>query len=138
TRRPAARRQGARIVFIDGEDGQNLIAGTKPAANSGAAEEQKGTAIASRIDPALFTEEEERALYAAITSSRADAEAAIAREDFSGAMRALAALRGPVDTFFDKVLVNDENEKVRANRLALLTNIREATGEVAESSKPAG
>src|SRR5690606_8623151 len=101
-------------------------------------EEKKGTAIASKIDPALFTEEEERALYAAITSSRADAEAAIAREDFAGAVRGLAALRGPVDTVFDKDLVNEENEKVRANRLALLTNIREATGEVADFSKLAG
>src|SRR5690606_24340569 len=115
----AARRLEALIVFIDSEDGQNLIAGTKRAANILAAEEKKGTAIASEIEPALFTEEEERALHAAITSSRADAEAAIAKEDFSGAMRALAALRGPVDTFFDKVLVNDESEKVRANRLAL-------------------
>jgi len=134
----AARRLEALIVFLDTEDGQNLITGTKRAANILAAEEKKGTAIAAEIDPALFTEEEERALFAAITSSRADVESSIAREDFSGAMRALAALRGPVDTFFEKVLVNDENEKVRSNRLALLTKIREATGEVADFGKLAG
>ena len=134
----AARRLEALIVFLDTEDGQNLITGTKRAANILAAEEKKGTAIAAEIDPALFIEEEERALFAAITSSRADVESSIAREDFSGAMRALAALRGPVDTFFEKVLVNDENEKVRSNRLALLTKIREATGEVADFGKLAG
>ncbi|GAA4522990.1 glycine--tRNA ligase subunit beta [Chelativorans composti] len=134
----AARRLEALIVFLDTEDGQNLIAGTKRAANILAAEEKKGTVIGSEVDPALFSEDAERALYEAIKISRADAEAAIAREDFSGAMRALAALRGPVDTFFDKVLVNDENEKIRANRLALLTKIREATGEVADFSKLAG
>jgi len=53
-------------------------------------------------------------------------------------MLALAKLRGPVDTFFEKVLVNDEDENVRANRLALLDLIRTATGKVADFSKIAG
>ncbi|MNE84697.1 Glycine--tRNA ligase beta subunit [compost metagenome] len=53
-------------------------------------------------------------------------------------MLALAKLRGPVDTFFEKVLVNDEDENVRANRLALLDQIRAATGKVADFSKIAG
>jgi glycyl-tRNA synthetase beta chain len=53
-------------------------------------------------------------------------------------MRALSALREPVDAFFDKVLVNDEDAAVRANRLALLARIRTATGEVADFSRIAG
>lgn len=134
----AARRLEALIVFIGTEDGQNLIAGTKRAGNILAAEEKKGTSIAAGVDASLFVADEEKALFAAIGSSKPQAEAAIAREDFSGAMLALAALRGPVDTFFDKVLVNDENEAVRANRLALLVKIREATGDVADFSKLAG
>jgi glycyl-tRNA synthetase beta chain len=53
-------------------------------------------------------------------------------------MRALSALRGPVDAFFDEVLVNAEDAAVRANRLALLSRIREATGRVADFSKIGG
>ena len=60
------------------------------------------------------------------------------REDFSAAMRALSVLREPVDSFFDHVLVNDEDVAVRANRLALLARIRAATGQVADFSKIAG
>lgn len=63
---------------------------------------------------------------------------AIQNEDFSGAMLALSALREPVDSFFEQVLVNDEDAEVRANRLALLTRIRAATGQVADFSKIAG
>ncbi|MFQ0813960.1 glycine--tRNA ligase subunit beta [Brucella anthropi] len=133
-----ARRLEALIVFINEEDGKNLLAGTKRAANILAAEEKKGTKIADRVDAALLREAEEKALFEAVTLASREAEEAIAREDFNGAMRALAKLRGPVDTFFDKVLVNDEDENVRANRLALLDQIRAATGKVADFSKIAG
>ncbi len=133
-----ARRLEALIVFINEEDGKNLLAGTKRAANILAAEEKKGTKVADQVDPALLREAEEKALFEAVTLASKDAEAAIAREDFNGAMLALAKLRGPVDTFFEKVLVNDEDENVRANRLALLDQIRAATGKVADFSKIAG
>ncbi len=133
-----ARRVEALIYFINTEDGKNLLAGTKRAANILAAEEKKGTRVAEAVDPALFREEEERTLFAAIGEAERDAAQAIEAEDFSGAMLALAKLRGPVDAFFEKVLVNDENEKIRANRLALLARIREATGKVADFSKIAG
>ncbi|MBB3215738.1 glycyl-tRNA synthetase beta chain [Ochrobactrum sp. RC6B] len=133
-----ARRLEALIVFINEEDGKNLLAGTKRAANILAAEEKKGTKVADHVDPALLREAEEKALFEAVTLASKDAEAAIAREDFNGAMLALAKLRGPVDTFFEKVLVNDEDENVRANRLALLDQIRAATGKVADFSKIAG
>lgn len=133
-----ARRLEALIVFINEEDGKNLLAGTKRAANILAAEEKKGTKVADHVDLTLLREAEEKALFEAVTLASKDAEAAIAREDFNGAMLALAKLRGPVDTFFEKVLVNDEDENVRANRLALLDQIRAATGKVADFSKIAG
>jgi glycyl-tRNA synthetase beta chain len=67
-----------------------------------------------------------------------EAAQAIRNEDFSGAMRALSVLREPVDSFFEKVLVNDDDVAVRANRLALLARIRAATDQVADFSKIAG
>ena len=133
-----ARRLEALIVFINEEDGKNLLAGTKRAANILAAEEKKGTKVASSVDAALLKLDEEKALYAAVNLASTEAEEAIAREDFGGAMLALAKLRGPVDTFFESVLVNDEDENVRANRLALLEQIRTATSKVADFSKIAG
>ena len=133
-----ARRLEALIVFINEEDGKNLLAGTKRAANILAAEEKKGTKVAANVDAALLKLDEEKALYAAVNLASTEAEEAIAREDFGGAMLALAKLRGPVDTFFEKVLVNDEDENVRANRLALLEQIRTATSKVADFSKIAG
>jgi glycyl-tRNA synthetase beta chain len=132
------RRVEALGSFLDSEDGKNLLAGTKRAANILAAEEKKKTAIAETVDPALFRTDDELALFAAIEQAEHEAGQAIEREDFAGAMRALSALRAPVDSFFDRVLVNDEDLAVRANRLALLARIRTATGQVADFSKIAG
>ena len=133
-----ARRLEALIVFINEEDGKNLLAGTKRAANILGAEEKKGTVIATNVDAALFNNEEEKALFAAVQSAETKAAAAIAKEDFSAAMSAMAELRAPVDAFFDKVMVNDEDEAIRANRLALLAKIRSVTGQVADFSKISG
>jgi glycyl-tRNA synthetase beta chain len=124
--------------LVDSEDGQNLIAGYKRAANILAAEEKKGTAIASEVSSELLKVDPEKALNAAIDKAASDAEKAVASEDFEGAMSALATLRAPVDAFFEDVLVNDEDESIRANRLALLTRIRSATQTVADFSKISG
>jgi glycyl-tRNA synthetase beta chain len=124
--------------FLDTEDGRNLLAGTKRAANILAAEEKKGTRIAEAVDAKLFRAAEDEKLAAAVNQAESEAAQAIQNEDFSGAMRALSALREPVDSFFEKVLVNDPDEAVRANRLALLARIRAATGAVADFSKIAG
>ncbi|TAN13185.1 MAG: glycine--tRNA ligase subunit beta, partial [Rhizobiaceae bacterium] len=132
------RRVEALSSFLDTEDGKNLLAGTKRAANILAAEEKKGTRIAVSVDLALFSDPAEKSLDAAINAAEKEAGEAIGRQDFSAAMRALSALREPVDSFFEKVLVNDENDSVRANRLALLERIRAATGRVADFSKIAG
>ena len=74
----------------------------------------------------------------AVNQAERDAAQAIQNEDFSAAMLALSALREPVDSFFEAVHVNDEDLAVRANRLALLSRIRAATGQVADFSKIAG
>ncbi|MCZ4288331.1 glycine--tRNA ligase subunit beta [Hoeflea alexandrii] len=132
------RRVEALGAFLDTEDGKNLLAGTKRAANILAAEEKKGTAIAGSVDPSLFELDEEKNLFKAVTQSVSAATQAIEKEDYSAAMSALATLREPVDSFFEAVLVNAEVENVRANRLALLAMIRDATGAVADFSKIAG
>ncbi|MER8835746.1 glycine--tRNA ligase subunit beta [Mesorhizobium sp. M0909] len=132
------RRVEALGSFLDTEDGKNLLAGTKRAANIVAAEEKKGTAIASSVEPALFRENAEKTLFAAVNQAERQAGEAIENEDFSAAMLALSVLREPVDSFFEKVLVNDEDQAVRANRLALLARIRAATDRVADFSKIAG
>ncbi|MGJ8571812.1 MAG: glycine--tRNA ligase subunit beta [Hoeflea sp.] len=132
------RRVEALGAFLDTEDGKNLLAGTKRAANILAAEEKKGTAVADAVDPALFELDEERNLFVAVNQSVSLATQAIENEDYSAAMSALATLREPVDSFFEAVLVNADDEAVRANRLALLAMIRQATGAVADFSRIAG
>lgn len=120
------------------DDGKNLLAGYKRAANILKAEEKKGTAVAAAVDASLFKEAEEKALAAAVDAAAKAARDAVAAENFEGAMKALATLRAPVDAFFDKVLVNDADERVRANRLALLTVLRDACHQVADFSKIEG
>ncbi|RWP27142.1 glycine--tRNA ligase subunit beta [Mesorhizobium sp.] len=132
------RRVKALGSFLDTEDGKNLLAGTKRAANILAAEEKKKTTIAENVEPALFREEAEKSLFAAVNQAEKEAGQAIHNEDFSAAMLALSALREPVDSFFERVLVNDEDQAGRANRLALLARIRAATDQVADFSKIAG
>ena len=133
-----ARRVEALTKFLDSEDGQNLLAGEKRAGQLLAAEEKKKTRVADTVDPALFETDAEKALYEAIVAAEEKALAASDKEDYFAAMEALSSLRAPVDTFFEDVLVNAEDEAVRANRLALLAMIRRATGTVADFSKISG
>ena len=135
---PVVQRVEALGSFLDTDDGANLLAGVKRAANILQAETKKGTRIAEAVDPDLFEHDEERTLLAALETAEGEARAAVEREDFEGAMRALAALRAPVDAFFEAVLVNAEDEGVRANRLALMRRVRDAAGVVADFSKVAG
>jgi len=133
-----ARRAEALTAFITSEDGKNLLAGTKRATQLLAAEEKKGTVVADGVSEALLSLDAEKDLYAAVTKTVREAADAVAREDFRSAMAALSTLRAPVDRFFTDVLVNDEDPAIRANRLALLKTIREATGTVADFSKITG
>ncbi len=133
-----ARRVEALTAFITSEDGINLLAGTKRATQLLAAEEKKGTVVADGVSEALLRLDAEKELFGAITKASSEAAGAVAHEDFRSAMEALSKLRAPVDRFFTDVLVNDEDAAIRANRLALLRMIREATGTVADFSKIAG
>jgi glycyl-tRNA synthetase beta chain len=133
-----ARRVEALTAFITSEDGKNLLAGTKRATQLLAAEEKKGTVVADSVSEALLKLDAEKDLFAAVKAASAEASDAIAKEDFRSAMAALSKLRAPVDHFFEDVLVNDEDAAIRANRLALLRMIREATSTVADFSKIAG
>jgi glycyl-tRNA synthetase beta chain len=130
------RRVEALGKFLDTEDGRNLLAGSKRAANILRIEEKKdGKTFDGAPDPALYSLAEEKALAKAIEQVKAEASAAVAKEDFAGAMSAMAKLRPAVDAFFDKVKVNDDNPQVRENRLKLLNEIRAATRAVADFSK---
>ncbi len=130
------RRVEALGKFLDSDDGKNLLAGTKRASNILSIEEKKDKrTFDGAPDAALFKVDEEKKLAAAIAQVKTEAGAAVAKEDFAGAMSAMAKLRPAVDAFFDKVKVNDDDAKVRENRLKLLNEIREATRAVADFSK---
>ncbi|WP_373003504.1 glycine--tRNA ligase subunit beta [Hyphomonas sp.] len=131
------RRVEALGAFLDTEDGATLLAGYKRAANILKAEEKKGALPEDlSVDAALIKKgpKEEQGLYAALTAVRKAIAAPLKDEDFAGAMGELARLRAPVDAFFEGVMVNDEDAKVRANRLALLTEVRATLHQVADFS----
>jgi glycyl-tRNA synthetase beta chain len=132
------RRVEALGAFLDTEDGANLLAGYKRAANILKAEEKKGDLPADlSVDDVLITKgpAEEKALAKALSDVEAAIEGPLKSEDFTAAMAELAKLRGPVDAFFEAVMVNDEDSAVRANRLALLTKIRGTLHCVADFSR---
>jgi glycyl-tRNA synthetase beta chain len=125
--------------FLKTDDGAVLLTGVKRAVNIVRDEEKKDKrGYDGAADPKLLREPQERVLYDAIQKVKHDTVAAINVENFVGAMRALAELRAPVDAFFDKVTVNAPDAALRANRLALLSEIRAATLNVADFSKTAG
>ncbi|MGY4253296.1 glycyl-tRNA synthetase beta chain [Bradyrhizobium sp. USDA 4516] len=133
------RRVEALGKFLDSDDGKNLLAGTKRASNILAIEEKRDKrTFDGAPDAALYTLDEEKTLAKAIDQVKAEASAAVAKEDFAGAMSAMAKLRPAVDAFFDKVKVNDDDPKVRENRLKLLNEIRAATRAVADFSRIEG
>jgi len=129
------RRVEALGKFLDTEDGKTLLAGYKRATNIIRIEERKdGRTYSGWPEPSRYREKEEKALASAIDTAKGEAAAAVAREDFEAAMRAMAKLRPHVDAFFDKVTVNVEDKQLRENRLNLLNEIRAATGTVADFS----
>jgi glycyl-tRNA synthetase beta chain len=135
------RRVEALGSFLETDDGKNLLAGYKRAANILRIEEKKdGRAYDAAPDAALAAggEPEERALAEALAAARETASAAVASEDFAGAMQALSTLRAPVDAFFERVTVNADDPALRQNRLALLNALRAATREVADFSRIEG
>ena len=143
--------------FISTDDGANLLAGYKRAANILRKEEPTSVRVERSRDTdsaqhgfsttletngafglSYAPEPAEADLIAALDSAEPRAAAAVAAEDFEGAMAALASLRAPIDAFFDKVTVNDADPAKRSARLALLARVRDAVHAVADFSKIAG
>jgi glycyl-tRNA synthetase beta chain len=125
--------------FLESDDGANLLTGVKRGQNILKIEEKKDKRdYAGAPDARLLTEPQEKALAKAVGEVTAAARKALEKEDFEGAMSALAKLRAPVDAFFDKVTVNAPDAALRENRLKLLSQIRAATLEVADFSKIEG
>ena len=133
------RRVDALGKFLDSDDGKNLLAGIKRASNILAIEEKRDKrTFDGAPNPALYSLPEEKALADAIDLVKVEAAVAVMNEDFASAMSFMATLRPAVDAFFDKVKVNDDDPKVRENRLKLLNEIRSATRAVADFSKIEG
>jgi glycyl-tRNA synthetase beta chain len=134
------RRVEALGKLLETEDGKNLLAGYRRAANILRAEEKKdgAEAFAGKHVQTPLAPPAERYLADVVASAGAAARQHAASEDFEGAMRALAALRAPVDGFFIDVTVNDPDPETRLNRLRLLNELREAMHAVADFSKVAG
>ncbi len=125
--------------FIATDDGANLLAGYKRAANILRIEEKKdGRAYDSDVVVLNIEHPEESALRLALEELTPKAQAAVGAEDFAGAMRVLAQLRARIDAFFNHVTVNDSDADVRENRLKLLNRIRQAVHTVADFSKIEG
>ncbi len=126
--------------LLEAEDGKNLLAGYRRAANILRAEEKRdgAGAFAGPHDPAKLALPAERDLADALAAAGAAARERVGREDFEGAMRALATLRAPVDAFFLDVTVNADDPALRLNRLRLLGELRDAVHAVADFSKIAG
>jgi glycyl-tRNA synthetase beta chain len=122
-------------AFLATDDGANLLTALRRASNIVRIEEKRDRrSYAEQPNERRLEAEEERTLFARLTTTGGEIATALDREDFGEAMAALARLRRPVDAFFDRVTVNAEDPKLRENRLYLLGQIRSALGAVADFS----
>jgi len=133
-----SRRVEALGRFLATDDGVNLLAAYKRASNILAAEARKGPLPEGASAALVGAPPEESALTGALVHTYVGVDRALEAEDFAAAMRALAALRAPVDAFFEKVLVNSEVAAERENRLKLLAEVRALMGQVADFSQVSG
>ena len=125
-------------AFVTTDDGANLLAGYKRAANILKKEAYTPDTEGNPKTLSYTPEKAEADLIAALDSAEPAAAVAVAAEDFERAMAALASLRAPIDAFFDSVTVNDADPAKRAARLALLARVRAAVHSVADFSKIEG
>ncbi len=130
-------------AFLGTEAGKNLLTAYGRAANIVRAEEKKDKGLAAKIagapDVALLEQDEEKAVVSALAEVERALKAALATEDFAGAMAAFAGLRAPIDAYFEKVTVNvTDRPDLRLNRLKLLNQIRATMDQVADFSKIEG
>ncbi|WP_145105723.1 glycine--tRNA ligase subunit beta [Cereibacter sediminicola] len=133
------KRAEALSAFLKSDDGTNLLQGFKRANNILAqAEAKDGVEYSFGADPKFAETDEERALFAALAQAEAAIAPAMQAEDFAAAMAAMAALRAPIDAFFDTVQVNSENPVLRRNRLNMLHSIRATCARVADLTRIEG
>ncbi|WP_343081313.1 glycine--tRNA ligase subunit beta [Ostreiculturibacter nitratireducens] len=133
------KRAEALAAFLKTDDGENLLQGFKRANNIlTQAEEKDGVEYSFGADAKFAEAPEETALFEALDRAEAAISPAIEAEDFAAAMGAMAALRAPIDAFFEAVQVNTENEIVRRNRLNLLSRIRSICLSVADLTRVEG
>jgi len=125
-------RTSALAEMVDTDDGRNLLAASKRAANILRIENRKDGPHQGEPDAALYMQDEERALGYALASARKDIHDALVAERFADAMRVAAGLRPSLDQFFAEVTVNDPEPARRLNRLRLLAQIGETLTEIAE------
>ncbi|HXP30508.1 MAG TPA: glycine--tRNA ligase subunit beta [Stellaceae bacterium] len=128
-------RVDALAAFLKTDDGANLLVAYRRAANIVRIEERKdGKTYEGAPEPKLFAQSEEHVLVESLATAVKRSTDALAREAFTEAMAALAALRRPIDEFFTKVTVNTEDRALRGNRLRLLAQIRDTLNRVADFS----
>ena len=133
------KRAEALAAFLKTEDGTNLLQGLKRTNNIlTQAEDKDGVEYSFGADPKYADTDQERALFAALDAAEPAIRAAVAAEDFPAAMSAIAALRTPVDAFFEAVQVNSDNQILRRNRLNLLSRIRESGRLIADFGRIEG
>ncbi len=125
--------------FLESDDGSNLLTAYKRAANIVRIEEKKDKAtFAGEFDVAVFEQQEAQGLAATLSGIEADVSAALSKEDFAVAMSSLAALRQPLDVFFENVTVNADDAAVRIANLNLLARIGQSMDQVAVFSNVEG
>jgi glycyl-tRNA synthetase beta chain len=130
------KRAEALAAFLKTDDGENLVQGFRRAANIlTQAEAKDGVEYSFGADLKFAEGPEERALFAALDAAEAAIAPALAAEDFAAAMGAMAALRAPIDAFFEAVQVNADNQVLRRNRLNLLSRIRATCLRVADLTR---
>ncbi|MEB2348884.1 MAG: glycine--tRNA ligase subunit beta [Comamonadaceae bacterium] len=96
---------------------------------------KKAGEVDARVNPALLREAAERDLHAALLRLAPEADAQFERGDYTASLQTLAALRAPVDAFFEHVMVNAEEPELRANRLGLLKTLHGAMNRVADLAR---
>ena len=126
------RRARAVAGFAEQEASAALIAGNKRVGNI--LSKLEGD-IDSTVNEALLQEDAEKALYSALSTLRAEVESMVEDADYQGALNALSSLRTPIDKFFDEVRVMADDEAVKANRLAILANLRQQFIGIADISQ---
>jgi len=132
-------RVDALSAFVSTDDGANMLAAHKRATNILRIEEKKdGCSYAGTADESVLVDDAERNLFAALNVAGAASAALLSEEKFQDAMAELAKLRGPLDAFFEDVMVNADDKNVRENRLKLLSQIQSVMGEIADFSKIEG